>query len=89
MSSKFFIIAFSPPHPRSDVGGLRLGFTCLDFAQLYRPHDEQYIAPHKYGKHYFALHSKMPQTGGPSSRGRFKTGHFPLIWFNFLATLRA
>jgi hypothetical protein len=29
------------------IGGLRLGFTCLDFAQLYRPHERQYIAAHK------------------------------------------
>jgi hypothetical protein len=36
-----------------------LGFRlddCLDLAQLDRPHGRQYIAVHKKGKPYFALH---------------------------------
>jgi hypothetical protein len=33
---------------------------CLNFAQLYRPHDKQYIALHKKGKPYFASQQFEP-----------------------------
>jgi hypothetical protein len=53
--------------------------TCLDSAQLNRPHERQYIALHKKGKSFFciALNHGVRRT---------ETGHSPLIWFNFLAT---
>jgi hypothetical protein len=60
--------------PAASLGSI--GVTCLDLSALYRPHERQYIALHKKGKPYFAMH---PNHG----KQWFKMGHLPLIYLTF------
>jgi hypothetical protein len=48
----------------------------VKLAQLDRPHDRQYIALHKKGNNYFAMHPHKPNFQNPRD--------LPLICFNFL-----